>query len=152
MSFPVCCPLQHLHQYAGGVVGDDLKGTMNPLKPLAQACTPLPNRQTGTVSPPHSRQGAQFSPGNAPAQAGQFSLSQVPAGLDDQGQPRGFCVRVVPSQVQTYTTGKTTCLPTKRISKDGKSITPIFATPDPNWADIQAIVSALLSPEECGWL
>ena len=76
-------------QYAGGAIGDDQERHNDPPEAAGLALyPPLPNSQAGMVSPPHTHRGTQFGPRNAPPQAGQFLLTQVPVGLNDKGQPQ----------------------------------------------------------------
>ena len=141
LSFRICSLPQLPHHVPEAQLEMTGKGIMTPLKPLARLYTPLylTVRQDGLPSSYPS--GTQFDPGNAPPQAGQFPLRQVPAGVDGQGQPRGFSMCILPFQLWTYTNGKTTCLLIKTIPKGWEVylrpslllMTPIGRTFRPLW-------------------
>lgn len=123
-----------------------------PANPRAAGPTlysPLPNGHKGIVSLPCTHQGTQFGPGNTLPQAGQLQLRQVPAGLDDPGQPRALGFRHFPLSVTDLHNYKAKMPSYQDDPKEMENLfTFIFAFYHPNWADIQTLMLILLSPEE----
>lgn len=95
--------------YGGTIPASEAEASDSPPRATGPALVlslSLPDCQEGSVFPPQTDEGAQVHPGGPLSQAGQYLLRQKPAGLDGQGQRRGFVYVHSSFYLEIYTTGK----------------------------------------------